>query len=146
MLLIAHRGNLKGKNQRLENTEPYIKEALAEGFDVEVDVWFTSLGWFLGHDSPLHKTTVEFLKTPGLWCHAKSLTTLEALKREGVEKFFWHQEDNATLTSVGVPWCYPGIYLETGVTVMQTANLPPTKVYGVCTDWPVTLRAQLSPQ
>ena len=39
MFKIAHRGNLKGPNQRFENEPSYIIEALKEGFDVEVDVW-----------------------------------------------------------------------------------------------------------
>ena len=36
MILIAHRGNTNGKLPDRENTNDYIKEAIAKGFDVEL--------------------------------------------------------------------------------------------------------------
>jgi hypothetical protein len=38
MKLIAHRGNYVGINRHLENNPEYIREALGNGYDVEVDV------------------------------------------------------------------------------------------------------------
>ena len=40
MILISHRGNLKGINPQRENEPLYIVEALEKGFDVEIDVWW----------------------------------------------------------------------------------------------------------
>ena len=37
MIYISHRGNLNGKSDR-ENQPDYLEEALAQGFDVEIDV------------------------------------------------------------------------------------------------------------
>jgi glycerophosphoryl diester phosphodiesterase len=53
MILIAHRGNLNGKQPERENSPEYIKEALEKGYHVEVDVWLKETNnLFLGHDSP----------------------------------------------------------------------------------------------
>ena len=38
MILISHRGNTNGKNINRENTKSYIDEAIAKGFDVEIDI------------------------------------------------------------------------------------------------------------
>ena len=40
MRFIAHRGNVYGANKEKENRPEYIKQALALGFDVEIDVWY----------------------------------------------------------------------------------------------------------
>jgi glycerophosphoryl diester phosphodiesterase len=40
MLLISHRGNISGPQPKLENTVAYIEQAINQGFDVEIDVWF----------------------------------------------------------------------------------------------------------
>ena len=40
MRFIAHRGNVYGANKEKENKPDYIKQALALGFDVEIDAWF----------------------------------------------------------------------------------------------------------
>ena len=55
MILIAHRGNINGPNENLENDPKYIVQAVDKGFDVEVDIWYTSDGLFLGHDNPQYK-------------------------------------------------------------------------------------------
>ena len=38
MIYISHRGNTNGKNPARENTKSYIDEAIAKGFDVEIDI------------------------------------------------------------------------------------------------------------
>ena len=40
MILISHRGNLTGPNPKKENHPDYILNALREGYEVEIDVWF----------------------------------------------------------------------------------------------------------
>ena len=39
MILIAHRGNLFGKSEE-ENHPDFIDQALLQGFDVEIDLWY----------------------------------------------------------------------------------------------------------
>ena len=52
MILISHRGNIDGKKPHLENQPDYIDEAIALGYDVEIDVWLIDGVLFLGHDAP----------------------------------------------------------------------------------------------
>ena len=40
MILISHRGNIDGVNKLKENKINYINEAIKNGFDVEIDVWY----------------------------------------------------------------------------------------------------------
>ena len=38
MILIAHRGNVNGKNPERENTIEYIEEAIKKGYHCEIDI------------------------------------------------------------------------------------------------------------
>ena len=60
MILISHRGNLNGKTDD-ENKPKYIEEALSQGFDVEVDVWYDNKQFYLGHDEPQYLIQKDFL-------------------------------------------------------------------------------------
>jgi hypothetical protein len=68
-------------NKKLENKISYLNEALILGFDVEVDVWSLKGSLYLGHDQPQHKVNKEFLQNKKVWCHAKNLDALTALKK-----------------------------------------------------------------
>ena len=103
MILISHRGNLNGPQQSKENSPAYIEKAMAAGFDVEVDVWYSDEKFFLGHDCPQYEISIEFLKDDRLWCHAKNIESLKIMLREGVH-CFWHQSDDYTFTSKGYIW------------------------------------------
>ena len=140
-IFIAHRGNVYGPNDR-ENTEDYIREALDEGFDVEVDVWFLNGEWFLGHDKPEHKTTLHFLQNNKLWCHAKHLPALSEImtKYQDTIHTFSHNEDPVILTSRGYLWVYPGCPID-----KESICVMPERVFysweelqtckGVCSDY-----------
>ena len=58
MIKIAHRGNLFGRIPERENSPEYIQEALAAGYDVEVDVWFEEGKLFLGHAKPQYEVII----------------------------------------------------------------------------------------
>ena len=73
MILISHRGNLNGPNRNRENEPLYIVEALEQGFDVEIDVWWKDNEFWLGHDEPQYKVKREFLQNRKLWCHSKNI-------------------------------------------------------------------------
>lgn len=106
MKLIAHRGNLEGKSE-FENSPLQVENALKNGFDAEVDVWYKESinAFYLGHDKPDYGVEKEFLLQEGLWCHAKDLTALIALQKIGAHCFF-HDNDDAVFTSKGYLWIH----------------------------------------
>jgi hypothetical protein len=139
MILIAHRGNINGPSND-ENEPKLIMDTLVQGFQVEVDVWFQDGKFILGHDSPTYEVPDFFLEQAGLWCHAKNIDALVALQELGVKHYFWHQEDDYTLTSSGYIWTYPGkVLTELSIavmpeTIMNVADLP-LNIAGVCSDY-----------
>lgn len=139
MILISHRGNTNGIIETLENTEDYIKSAIDKGFDVEIDVWLTNEGLFLGHDFPHTPVKLLFLESYNnkLWIHCKNINALSFLK----DKFncFFHDTDEAVLTSKNFIWTYTGKQL----TNKSIAVLPEEKYtdkelancLGICSDY-----------
>jgi alpha-glucosidase (family GH31 glycosyl hydrolase) len=110
MILISHRGNIEGPSPDNENNPRYIQEALSLGYNVEIDVWCISSEIYLGHDSPLHKVSVDFLKNKMLWCHAKNIDALSTMLKADIH-CFWHDKDEYTLTSRGIIWASPESYI-----------------------------------
>lgn len=137
MKIISHRGNLTGRAIDRENSPDYIKEAVDAGFDVEVDVWMVGSDLFLGHDEPQYPTTVDYLKSLPLWCHAKNVDALVEMRKHGLRSF-WHDVDVFTLTSTNEIWCYANVQCDHGIMVClgKPENSPAPK-YGVCTDFPI---------
>ena len=99
--------------------------------------------WWLGHDTPDYKVTLDFLKHPLLICHAKNFEAFVRLLKEGIH-CFWHQDDDYTLTSNGWLWAYPGKDSSMGIAVMpETAHGTNPKDWssitrltrGICTDY-----------
>lgn len=110
MKFIAHRGNLKGRDPDNENRPEYIDEAISQGFDVEIDVWFSGGYYLLGHDIPQYMVDLQWLldRAEYLWCHAKNLDALHDLIHYSKLNVFWHQEDDYTMTTHNFIWTYPG--------------------------------------
>jgi hypothetical protein len=142
MKLIAHRGLINGPNKERENHPDQIKQALQKGYDCEIDIRWIDNVWYLGHDNPDHPVPYEFLEHPGLWIHAKNLDALYVLGADTKLNFFWHQEDDHTLTSQGYIWTYPGKGLtENSVMVMPEwedatlTNAREADCYAVCSDF-----------
>ena len=137
MIKIAHRGNIQGPNPAEENKPSYINKAIEAGYNVEVDVWSIEGKLFLGHDNPSYEVTLEFLNNDKFWCHCKNIEALEALLKEGVRCFF-HDIDDATLTSDGFIWTYPGKQLtKKSICVMPERDnwKIENNVAGVCSDY-----------
>ena len=135
MILISHRGNISGKNSKLENNPDYIIEA-KKGFDVEVDVWFKNNKFYLGHDYPKFEVKQKFLKQKKIWCHAKNFQAISALNKIKAH-YFWHQKDDYTITSKGIIWVYPGKKLiKNSICVLpkNTRKLP-ISCLGICSDY-----------
>ena len=141
MRKISHRGNLFGPNPERENTPHYIFEALAEGYDVEIDVWYQNGMIQLGHDMPIASVNKNMLKMNGLWCHAKDIQALEYMTNEGIN-CFWHQGDDVTLTSKGYIWTHSDYNTYGPKSVACHMESPTAEelkkykdCYGICSDY-----------
>lgn len=137
MILISHRGNIKGSNRKRENTPEYISEAMNLGYDVEVDVWFVKGSFWLGHDNPDVKIKESYLENKKLWCHAKNLPALERMLKNKKIHCFWHQEDDFQITSNGYIWTYPDKPLcQNSIAVLPTDldSILSVSIAGICLD------------
>ena len=113
MRLIAHRGNVNGPNPLRENSLDYIDQAIDLGYDVEIDIRHNSdeQKLYLGHDYTQYEVSILWLvrRKDKLWIHCKDLNSLKLFSNNLVEfNYFWHQNDDFTLTSGGYIWTYPG--------------------------------------
>ena len=137
MIKISHRGNLAGPNKEYENSPHYIMQALQGGYDVEVDVWAYENELFLGHDIAEYKINIDFLKNKNFWCHCKNIDALNILLYNDI-RCFYHHTDDATLTSDGYIWTYPGKHLtKKSICVMPERDSwkIPKNIAGVCSDY-----------
>ena len=136
MIFISHRGNISGIRSNDENNPNYINVALKLGYEVEVDVRFENGKFFLGHDFSQYHIDNEFLLNSKIWCHAKTKEALEALEKIKAH-YFWHQEDDYTITSRGFLWTYPGKkLLSKSICVLpEIANYEKIDCLGICSDF-----------
>lgn len=143
MKLIAHRGNYRGKVVSCENNVQYVEEALMRNFDVEIDLWKTETGIFLGHDKAEHYVDINFLEKykDNIWIHAKSIGALSFLEKTNFN-WFWHESDAVTLTSKSILWAYPEVFIDNSVVNQPLDNSIFWKdelwskktYYGICHD------------
>jgi len=138
MILISHRGNIKGKKPELENYPDYIDKAIYTGYDVEVDLWSINSRIYLGHDKPQYEISNEWLtkRVDKLWIHCKNVELLEWIQNT-VLHYFWHQEDTVTLTSKGYIWAYPGKQpIKNSIAVMPELHDDDiSQCLGICSDY-----------
>ena len=136
MIYISHRGFINGKDTKLENNPDQINYLLEQNINVEIDVRFYKNKFYLGHDEPSYEIDKKFLNNSKLWCHAKNYETLNVLTKIDCH-YFWHQEDDYTLTSKGVLWVYPGKKL-TKNSICVLPELSDYKIFdclGICSDF-----------
>ena len=142
-LWILHRGLQNGPDKALENREELLWDRIKEGWDVEVDCWQKEDGsiW-LGHDElTALLQDVRLLACPKAWIHCKNLTMLQYMTEQKLgAPFFSHDVDQATLTSNGYMWCYPGFQAGIQSIVVMPERVPDmmidySKVGGVCSDF-----------
>lgn len=136
MILISHRGNVNGPDKKNENNPNYLDQAMASGFNVEIDVWYKKETFFLGHDGPQYSVSAKYLTNPNFWCHAKNLDALYNMKKIGCH-YFWHENDKYTITSKGYIWTYPGEKLTTSsiCVLPEISNFEITNCAGICSDY-----------
>lgn len=109
-IFIAHRALFNGPDELRENHPNQIQAAFNNAFDVEIDVWYKSGRFFLGHDAPKYEIPTHYLINNKLWCHAKdeiTFLTLASIKPR--VHYFWHEKDTYTITSEGYIWSYPEV-------------------------------------
>jgi hypothetical protein len=142
MLLIAHRGNFRSPNPERENSPDYIDEAIAAGYDVEIDVWSTEspLEYKLGHDYGQYPIDIDWIysREDRLWVHCKDAKSLVILAQRLNCDCFGHDRDEFVSTNLGNVWCYPGKIVEGGIAVMPEWNDFEDDLsvcYGVCSDF-----------
>lgn len=139
MKLIAHRGNVNGKIEIQENEPSYIKGAIKQGFDAEIDVWHTGHQLKSGHDKPEYEIALGFLQEhkDSLWIHCKNFGALNYLLQFPELNVFWHGKDEYTITSKGYVWTYP--MCATGnksvIVLSDVYDEVPEGCFGVCSDF-----------
>jgi hypothetical protein len=150
MIIIAHRGNIGGSDPEIENHPKQIDRCIAGyQFSVEIDLWKREDGTLaLGHDWPEHDVNIHWLhmRSNFLWIHCKNIQALSHLQTNPFRddfNFFWHENDDYTLTSKGYIWTYPGKeipYPSRAIAVMPEFNdhdYHDVRTFnGVCTDFP----------
>lgn len=140
MRFISHRGNINGPNREKENSPEYILQAVEDGFDVEIDLWYLDNKYYLGHDAPEHEIEEDFLINPKFWVHCKTVETLARLVDINYQyNFFFHHSDKAVLTSGKFLWVYPGVEVfgDCSITVMPEQahkGFNWRRAAGVCSD------------
>jgi len=140
MKLISHRGNLIGSNPELENNPEYIIQAIENGFDVEIDLWYQNSKFYLGHDNPQYEIEIEWILNlkDKLWVHCKNTDCIDKIYGMDIN-YFWHDKDLTTITNKGFLWSLPNVFLKNGITVCnEFVEIP--EVFGVCTDNPIKFR------
>lgn len=156
MKIISHRGNLEGPNKESENNPDQIIKCINKGLEVEIDLFFIekSKNFYLGHDKPQYKISLNWLTyfSSKLWIHCKNIDCLHELTSSSLNlNFFWHQNDNYTLTNNKNIWAYPGREFTSNTIVV----LPETFIkfneikllassLGICTDYPMKYMKDLN--
>lgn len=148
MKLIAHRGNINGPNFVEENNPNYIDGAISNGYDVEIDIWYDIFeeSFYLGHDEKQYSITLEWLnqRIDFIWIHCKNIDALFYFASSDIRfNYFWHQEDDFTLTSNGYIWTFPGkTFTPKSVVVMpelsdqiEFNDFKILNCFGICSDY-----------
>ena len=157
MKLISHRGNLDKPGGKLglyssatstnlyglipENSIELIKNRILEDYDVEVDIFVINNKIYLGHDGPQEEIDKGFLEkySARLLLHLKNPEALAEFRySQSKFHYFAHDKDPYTISSFGIPICYPGICPVPNSILMKCENfyipqgLP---LYGLCSDY-----------
>lgn len=151
MILIAHRGLFQGPDPTKENHPGQIALAIEQGYHVEVDVRYIDGKLILGHDNADYEIDEYWLRNNKLWIHCKNLEALHYFtKHYWKYNFFWHENDQYTLTSFGFIWTFPGKDLtnqsimvmpeHVDISLNNTKNIT---CYGICSDYVERIKSWL---
>lgn len=145
MIIISHRGNIRGPIPDKENRPSYIDCAIGNGYHVEIDVRSIDGELWLGHDEPQYKVDHNWLdkRRDYLWLHCKNV---EAAAECWAYHSFCHTGDPFTYTTTGKIWLHDlSMKIDSNVIIplidkTDIVGLTDTTcfdgAYGVCTDYP----------
>lgn len=149
MKIIAHRAKFKYWELVTENN-PYQAAWLVDmGLDIELDIWMVENELWLGHDLPQYKINENFILhvSKFAWFHCKNFEALDFFSNNFSNlNYFWHENDDYTITSNGFIWTNVGKYVGPKSILVfpeKTFNTDTLKEdverlapYGICTDHP----------
>lgn len=129
MIIISHRGNIRGPIPDKENRPSYIDCAIGNGFHVEIDVRSIKGELWLGHDEPQYKIDHNWLdkRKNYLWLHCKNL---EAATECWAYNSFCHTSDPYTYTSTGKIWLH-----DFSMKIDQNVIIPLIDIESVCSNY-----------
>lgn len=146
MIIISHRGNINGPEPKNENHPNYIDAAIAQGYDVEVDVWSVEGCVWLGHDGPQYNMPIEWLRerVDRLWVHCKNIDAAHHLGHEF--RCFCSDVDPYCFMSQGHIWTNDVSVRPPQNCVVPLLGIEDIKNYqfkdaafAICTDYPTLL-------
>jgi hypothetical protein len=140
VIIISHRGNIRGPIPDKENRPSYIDCAIGNGFHVEIDIRSIDGELWLGHDEPQYKVDHKWLdkRRNYLWLHCKNL---EAAKECWAYNSFCHTYDSYTYTSIGKIWLHDlSLKIDDNVIIPlidieSIRNYNHETPYAICTDY-----------
>lgn len=139
---IAHRALVAGPDHEKENNIQTIHTRCQQGLSSEIDIWFHEEEFWIGHDAPRERVTLEFLTSEFLWIHAKNgeaFYKLQAISNErglGL-RIFYHTQEHYALTTVGDTIILPGVPDIDGFCYMmpEMDRVIPTVAAKICSDF-----------
>lgn len=147
MILYSHRGNLNKRDIDNENKPLIIDKAINKGFRVEVDIRYINGSYWLGHDNPEYKVSLDWIvdRRNELLIHCKNLRSIYELSNCAYRlAYFAHKKDQYSLINNGLIWvddislklnkkCIIPLIAQKDVeNYYKYANI----VGGICTDYP----------
>jgi len=144
MKYISHRGNLNGPNPVRENAPDYIGEAIAAGFEVEMDLRMVGGHLYLGHDYPQYRVATSWIDhwQDKLLLHIKDTASLNyVMMNRSKWHYFCHEHDRFTFTSQECVWLHD-LSLQASLTTIVPlisrellASYKNREVYAICSDY-----------
>ena len=148
MILIAHRGNINQVIPERENAPDYIDEAIAQGYEVEMDVRLIDGKLFLGHDNPDYEVSLQWLldRNGSLWVHTKNFAALQYLIDHDLRIFYHQMENHTIINNCNLIWSHDLAEAneKSIIPLLSMADISknpiPKNVYGICSDFVEFLR------
>ncbi len=86
MIILAHRGNLRGPDSTRENSPECITEAIAKGYGIETDVRYApDFGFYISHDPASPRQDNALATHAGLWRRNPGAIVALNIKETGSE-------------------------------------------------------------
>jgi hypothetical protein len=151
MRIYSHRGNVSGKSPH-ENEPAFVRECIAQGFHVEIDLWSVDGAWWLGHDGPAHAIALDEFDRDEVIFHLKTPHVPPLVRADA----FAIENDAWVLTRKGLLWtnygqtptphsvmCAPELVGD-GQPLAGFVRAIQRQAAGICTDYPVLVRSLLA--